>query len=249
MMSIQSLRSVEIPRRHLELLEKPFEIRYVKSRVPRTGQNKLIFLSDSRDFEKSTHHKSPNFSYEKGNITQIVFDSQDKTWSENIKRAAINAFQLRMDVDERNSMTYHTNETTIEGECESLYTILPEIKCNAVKSTQTRYLEEKDKGQCVQVTKSINFDLCRKRPDLRYNHYRGEQVDMASKMEKKEQRALEQSTISQVELKKADEGKYVLRFARTISQQTLHLTDKTAMMAVSIGEIQLKVDNFIINHT
>lgn len=68
-----------------------------------------------------------------------------------MKRAAINAFQMKMDVEERNSMTYHVNETTIEGECESVYTVIPEIKCNTVKSIEGRHLEAKDKGQCVQV--------------------------------------------------------------------------------------------------
>jgi len=144
-----------------------------------------------------------------------------------------------MNVEERDSMTYRRNETTIEGECESMYTVIPDIKCNSVKSTEGRHLEPKDKGQCVQVTKSVNFDICTKRPDLRYNHYRGEQLETVTDFERKEQRGLEQSTLAQIELKK-DEGKYVLRFARTISHQTLHLTKNTAMMAVSVSELQLK---------
>lgn len=53
-------------------------------------------------------------------------------------------------------------------------------------------------------------------------------MDTSSRIDHKEQRAMEQSTIVQSELKK-DEGKYVLRFARTISHQTLHLTEKSAM--------------------
>jgi len=205
MISMETLRTTEIPKRHMDLLEKPFEIRY-----------------------------------EQGKVVELFFSSQDQVWSENMKRAAINAFQLRMDIEDRNTMTYHVNETTIEGECESVYTVIPEIKCNAVKSTEGRHLEAKDKGQCVQVTKSVNFDMCKQRPDLRYNHYRGEQMDTSSSVEHKEQRAIEQSTIVQSELKKDEGSKYVLRFARTISHQTLHLTEKSAMMAVSIGELQLK---------
>jgi len=204
MMPMESLRSTELPKRHMDVLEKPFEIRY-----------------------------------EQGKIVELVFSQQDKTWSENMKRAALNAFQMKMDVEERNSMNYHINETTIEGECESVYTVIPDIKCNAVKSTEGRHIEAKDTGQCVQVTKSVNFDKCTERPDLRYNHYRGEQMDLSSSMEHMEQRAIEQSTIVQSELKK-DEGKYVVRFARTISHQTIHLTEKSAMMAVSISELQLK---------
>ena len=76
----------------------------------------------------------------------------------------------------------------------------------------------------VQITKSINFEKCKERPDLRYNHYRGDSIPKSAK----EQRAIEQSTIVQSELKK-DEGDYVLRFARTISHQTMHLTEKSAM--------------------
>ncbi|KAI6170736.1 hypothetical protein M3Y97_01123800 [Aphelenchoides bicaudatus] len=199
MMQMEMLRSTEIPKRHTQLLELPFEIRY-----------------------------------EKGKVVELTFSRQDQTWSENMKRAAVNAFQMRMDVEER-SMNYHVNETTIEGQCESVYTLIPDIKCNAVKSIQGRHLEPKDKGQCVQITKSINFEKCKERPDLRYNHYRGDSIPKSAK----EQRAIEQSTIVQSELKK-DEGDYVLRFARTISHQTMHLTEKSAMMAVSIGEVHLK---------
>jgi len=202
MMQFESLRSTEIPKRHLDLLEKPFEIKY-----------------------------------EQGKVVEMVFDRQDKTWSENMKRAAINAFQLRMDVEEPNAMTYRVNETTIEGECESVYTIIPEIKCNSVRATEGRHLEAKDKGQCAQVTKSVNFDMCKQRPDLRYNHYRGEIMDTTPDIPK-EQRAIEQSTIAQSELKK-DEGGYLLRFTRIISHQTVHLTDKTAMMGISITEMKL----------
>lgn len=86
--------------------------------------------------------------------------------------------------------------------------------------------------------------MCKNRPDLRYNHYRGEEMDVTSStMEQKKQRALEQSTINQVELKK-DDGKYIVRFTRVISHQTMHLTEKSAMISVSVSELQLKVRSF-----
>ncbi|KAI6232912.1 hypothetical protein M3Y99_00978200 [Aphelenchoides fujianensis] len=208
MMNVQHFASVDIQKRHLDALEKPFEVRF-----------------------------------DQGKVADLAFDQEDQTWSENVKRAAINHFQLQMDYDEP-QMSWRVNETTIEGKCESSYSVDPRTPCSAIQNAhKTQNLaDQKDEGECVQVTKSIDFDRCRQRPDLRYNFYRGEILRRQDGVEpsRRQQRAIEKSTMLQAELKRQEGEKYVLRFGRVISQYAQPLTQETSMVAVVVSEMKLK---------
>ncbi|KAI6194866.1 Vit-6 [Aphelenchoides besseyi] len=208
MISLQTLQTVELQKRHLELLEKPFEIRY-----------------------------------EQGKVVELTFDKDDQTWSENVKRAAINHLQIQLDYDEP-QLSFRTNETTIEGTCESVYAVVPKMPCTIVQNAhQPSYLDDrKDEGECVQVTKSVDFEKCQQRPDLRYNFYRGEILQRQDGVvtTARKQRVLDQSTIVQMELKRQEGDKHVLRFGRIVSQYAQPVTGDVSMVAVVVSELKLK---------
>ncbi|CAJ0948111.1 unnamed protein product, partial [Mesorhabditis belari] len=102
------------------------------------------------------------FRYHQGIISEIVFSEEESAWSENIKRSILNMLQVQMSPrktqEEYNTKTVSNNkfftvtERTLEGECEVAYTI--------VESEKNR--EEKE------ITKSLNFEKCPKRIDIRY---------------------------------------------------------------------------------
>lgn len=98
-----------------------------------------------------------------GKISEIKFHNDDIIFSENIKRSIINALQVQLENPSESKMiesetsgySFNLNETTIEGDCESFYVVVPSKK-------ESEY----------NVSKSIDFNQCRRRPELRYNYFR-----------------------------------------------------------------------------
>ncbi|KHN77828.1 Vitellogenin-6 [Toxocara canis] len=128
------------------------------------------------------HHKallSPlRFRYVDGLITEIEFDRDDMSWSENIKRAILNLLQVNMKKNARtdkredadrweetedhemgheNVDFFTVHERTLEGDCDTTYTFM-----KSARGAQ--------KQDIMRITKSINYNKCTKRVDLRYNH-------------------------------------------------------------------------------
>lgn len=119
------------------------------------------------------------FSYTGGLVHDVVFDSHEDPWSANIKRGVMNLLQVnlqqqrrlvtaeeaRLNNNPRNnrgdenekSTFYRVMEATLEGECETSYTI------------QQQPTNRHSNGQILNVTKSINFEKCNKRPQIKYN--------------------------------------------------------------------------------
>lgn len=96
------------------------------------------------------------FRYHNGIISELHFVERDAVWSENIKRAILNMLQVNLTPktleDQIDSVDkfFTIPERTIEGDCEVAYT---------VNSNQKNELE---------VVKSLNFEKCSKRVDIRY---------------------------------------------------------------------------------
>jgi hypothetical protein len=120
------------------------------------------------------------FTYTGGLVHDVVFDAQEDPWSANIKRGVLNLLQVnlqqqrRLDTQEDVKLTngrrdvrrgtedekanfYRVMEQTLEGECETLYTI------------QQQPNNRRTNSPVLNVTKSINFEKCNKRPQIKYN--------------------------------------------------------------------------------
>uniref|UniRef100_A0A0K0CZE1 Vitellogenin domain-containing protein n=1 Tax=Angiostrongylus cantonensis TaxID=6313 RepID=A0A0K0CZE1_ANGCA len=104
------------------------------------------------------------FVYKNGMVTELHFSEKDEAWSANMKRSVINMLQINLNkvgkIDETNvdgalvareNDFFNANERTIEGDCEVAYTVL------------------KKKDDITEVTKSVNFNKCSRRPQAKYN--------------------------------------------------------------------------------
>ncbi|RCN42164.1 lipoprotein amino terminal region [Ancylostoma caninum] len=106
------------------------------------------------------------FGYKHGMVSELYFHNHDETWSMNVKRSIVNMLQLNLHKMGRTDETkleryenvrdvdndyFTANERTIEGDCEVAYTII------------------KKKEDVTEVTKSVNFNKCTRRPLTKYN--------------------------------------------------------------------------------
>lgn len=132
---------------------------------------------------KNILHKPVRFDYENGMINNLEFDGSDKPWSANIKRSILNLLQVNMKKvrevyrvpnhlrtkvhTEGKPIFYTVMEKTLEGECEVEYTVTPK-PCSMPSNTP---LDSPCNPQnpMFTVVKTINFEKCQKRPQIRYN--------------------------------------------------------------------------------
>jgi hypothetical protein len=113
------------------------------------------------------------FTYDRGLLTDVVFDGIEQPWSANIKRGALNLLQVNLQkrglIESRGEALTYTEETStpnmdffrvmersMEGECETLYTVVSEPSGYSTVPV-------------MNVTATINFENCRKRPSIKYN--------------------------------------------------------------------------------
>jgi hypothetical protein len=136
------------------------------------------------------------FRYESGLISQLHFAESEQPWSANIKRAILNMLQANIEKKHQTVMSeqqrrrfdleqlsqefssenaetieklydfYTVMEKTIEGECETGYTVV---------STPSMRGVVQEPENVMNITKTINFDKCQRRPDIKYN-YRFQQM-------------------------------------------------------------------------
>jgi hypothetical protein len=115
--------------------------------------------------------KPVQFKWENGQVDELVLDSKDEPWSVNIKRGVLNMLHVKLrdhsrpdtetnQIDIAGSAVrhYRTLEKTLEGECEVIYNIesLPSLRYSTGRPV-------------LNVTKSINFEACQNRPEVKYN--------------------------------------------------------------------------------
>jgi hypothetical protein len=144
------------------------------------------------------------FKYTNGLISDITFDGEEKPWSANLKRGVMNMLQVnlkqhgRTDLSEEQRLLngaqepatleddfFTCQERTLEGDCETYYTI-----------TQQPSNKWNTKEQVMNVTKTINFEKCRQRPDIRYNKRFGEQCNTCDRKFANDEKTTESSTVA-----------------------------------------------------
>jgi len=202
--------SVELKAEHLEKLNLPFQIRFTN-----------------------------------GKISDLTFHSGDVTFSENIKRAIMNTLQVQLEnptenkVEEReaDSYSFNLNETTIEGDCESLYSVR---KTNSGSENVDSY----------NVTKTIDFTQCRYRPEFRYNYFRFAEPMEDSRQrldEKTTQRyihsnpALEVSSVYEFTLN-GDRRQFLVKESKVLSTYSYEMMDaqRVRLITYAIAQASLK---------
>ncbi|XP_068676417.1 vitellogenin-like isoform X1 [Montipora foliosa] len=94
-----------------------------------------------------------------GSIKKIRVHPRDSEWSLNVKRGLINLFQITGSLDQK---YFIQQESTAVGDCQVAYAI------------RRRKHQPAEKQEVLEVTKAINYDKCRYRPEFKQSNYLGE---------------------------------------------------------------------------
>jgi hypothetical protein len=175
---------------------------------------------------KQKLEKSVKFSYTGGLVHDVVFDGHEDAWSANIKRGVLNLLQVnlqqqrRVDAVEEARLTnnarssrveddktnfYRVMEETVEGECETLYTIQEQPGRHSVNK------------QVLNVTKSINFEKCNKRPQIKYNFRFGDNCPTCDSKYSEDEKFLKSSTVAKYNIT-GDKQAFLIESARVDSE-------------------------------
>jgi hypothetical protein len=170
------------------------------------------------------------FSYTNGLVRDVEFDQREDPWSANVKRGVLNLLQVnlqqhrRIETPEESVLTnsagrrgqteedgqpqfYRVMEETLEGECETLYTI----------QQQPNQQYRQTNKQVLNVTKSINFEKCNKRPQVKYNFRFASKCPTCEPKYEDEEKFLKTSTVVQFNIT-GDKNNFLIDSARVESQ-------------------------------
>jgi hypothetical protein len=166
------------------------------------------------------------FTYNGGLIRNIMFDGEDQPWSANIKRGILNLLQVnlqkehQMDIMEEDRLTnvyrseseqpnfFRVMEETLEGECETLYTV----------TKPTKNMQMYNRNQ-MKVVKSINFEKCLKRPQIKYNFRFSDPCPTCESKYNEDQKNLKTSTVAFYNIT-GTVNKFMIDSARVESEYT-----------------------------
>jgi len=165
------------------------------------------------------------FTYTNGLIQNVVFDIEEQPWSANIKRSMLNMLQVNIqqqhqtldDVESSRRMQetmddvnvfYRVMEETIEGECETLYTVTKPTKMSAMYGRNV-----------MNVTKSINFEKCKRRPEIKYNFRFSDPCPTCDPKYVENEKFLKASTVAQIDIT-GTPAKFLIDNSRVESEYT-----------------------------
>jgi len=183
------------------------------------------------------------FSYTNGLVRDIEFDQREDPWSANVKRGVLNLLQVnlqqhrRIETPEESALTnsasrrgavedvdqpifYRVMEETLEGECETLYTI------------QQQPERHQASRSVLNVTKSINFEKCTKRPQIKYNFRFSAKCPSCEPKYEDEEKFLKSSTVVQYNIT-GDKNTFLIDSARVESQYVFTPFDEEANVIVT----------------
>ncbi|KAE9553920.1 hypothetical protein FO519_002846 [Halicephalobus sp. NKZ332] len=187
--------------------------------------------------------------FNNGKISEIKFHSDDNVFSENIKRSVMNALQVQLEdssdktakipESETTGYAFRVNETTIEGECESFYTVT---------------INNKDTTE-YNVTKSIDFTQCRRRPELRYNYFRYTEPQFQNPMSLNEEENRKQgqkmmesepgfeiSSMYEYNLE-GDRRQFVVKESKVVSRYSQVMMHSESVQVITYSIVQLTLKN------
>jgi len=222
-------------------------IRIAKANRDITNPRKTLPFRVFEEVELDTAHeeklKKPIFfSYTNGLVHDISFDHGEVPWSSNIKRGILNLLQVNLKehhkigtetAHQRNTIRssessesasashesneliqsekwrfYRTVEKTLEGECETDY---------SVTSRPWRYAETNT--PVLNVTKSINFEKCVKRPQIKYNWRFADYCPTCEPKYQEDEKFLKSSTVMKFNIT-GTSNKFMIESAEAESQYT-----------------------------
>jgi hypothetical protein len=195
------------------------------------------------------------FTYNGGLIKDIVFDGEDQPWSTNIKRGILNLLQVNVQkqglnmeetFDKEPMSTVHRStesekffrvmEETLEGECETLYTI--------TKQPNTRSYSR----QVMNVTKSINFEKCLKRPQIKYNFRFSDPCPTCESKYNDDQKFLKATTVAFYNIT-GTTSKFMIDSARVESEYTfVPFSEESNVIITYVNQTLVLVKTTPITH-
>jgi hypothetical protein len=159
-------------------------------------------------------------------ISDVVFEGIEEAWSANIKRGVLNMLQVNLFQHKATDLTeealvnnrimktetpeqdfFRVMEDTLEGECETLYTI--------TRQPHPYYTV----GPVLNVTKSINFERCNRRPEIKYNFRFSDPCPSCESGYNGKEKFLKSSTVAHFNITGTRES-FLIESARVESQYT-----------------------------
>jgi hypothetical protein len=243
---IQSLVIVSFKSQN-QVLMRLQQIRIGKMNRDVPNPRKIMPFDAFEDVQIEQHlkqklEKTVKFSYTGGLVNDVVFDSHEDPWSANIKRGVLNLLQVnlqqqrRLDTNEDGILTnnprsnrrtedekstfYRVMEQTLEGECETLYTI------------QQQPTSRHSTNQVLNVTKSINFEKCNKRPQIKYNFRFADKCPTCDSKYTDDEKFLKTSTVAKYNIT-GDKQAFLIEGARIDSEYVFVPFDEEANAIVT----------------
>jgi hypothetical protein len=185
------------------------------------------------------------FTYRMGLIRDLVFDGREKTWSANIKRGIVQMLQVNLkkheatdlseeaivqnrisDTDTPNKDFFTVMEKNIEGQCETMYTVTsqPCKRCN--RDTPV-----------LNVTRTVNFEKCQKRPQIKYNFRFQDPCPTCEPRYNEDQKFLRTSTLTKFNIR-GTRDEFLIEFVNTESQyHIVPFTSKGNIVTTYVNQV------------